>query len=254
VTGGDPDCGKIGGLLGDSRAGKTCVLQSYARTVPAYVGEGGVKAPVVYVGATYDWDEGGLSRAICSAISVAPGRGSTGAMQELAIRRLRAAETSLLIIDDAHVIFQATHRKRRLWLGAIKAIADGKFCNVLLSGLPLIEAPMRNEMQLAGRGAFHSPAIRSFEASTKDEFQKYQRFLHGIDERLPFASPSGLATKFGAELMRYSEGSVGWTMNLVESAAYHAMNADAGCIGLDHMKRAGATRANTKGYVAFGGA
>lgn len=253
VVDGMPDRGKIGGLLGDPRAGKTCVLQSYARTVPAFAGLDGVKVPVVFVPASFDWDEAGLSRSICEAIGMTPPKGSTGALQNLALRRLKLAETTLLIIDDAHVIFQATNRRRKMWLGAVKAIADAKFCNVLLSGLPFIEDPMRQELQLAGRGAFHSPSIKSF-AQTRDEFQQYQRFLHGIDERLPFINPSDLATKYVAELMRYSEGSVGWTMNLVEAAAYHALNADAGSIGIDHFKRAAATRANSKGYIAFAGA
>lgn len=107
--------------------------------------------------------------------------------------------------------------------------------------------------QLLGRGAFPHWTIPSFTKESPTELHAYQEFLEGVDGRLPFLNSSNLHKQFVKELMRYSEGSVGWTMNLVEYAAYNAINADAGSIGLDHFKRAAATRPNAAGYVAFAG-
>lgn len=255
VIGGHADTGKIGGLLGDSRAGKSWVLRSYAEAVPEYAGVNGVQKPVLRVEVVDDWDEAAFGRAICELLGPTPPSGSTKAMHALALRRLKLAGVELLIVDDAHFIFQATNKKQKQWLALIKSIADGRFCNVLLAGLPFILDTMldKRKRQHMGRGGFPNWTIPTFTKGSPSELHAYQQFLEGVDERLPFASPSHLETKFVKELMRYSDGSVGWTMNLVEAAAYNAINDDAGCIGLDHFKRAAANRPSPKGHVAFAG-
>ncbi|MBX9455548.1 MAG: ATP-binding protein [Rhizobium sp.] len=238
------DIGVVGGVMGESRAGKSKILESYSRRFPSVVEDDIVTYPVVYIEARADWDSLEFARQIFRATGkqYVP-RAGVAAMNTAVTLRLRDHRTTLLIVDDSHFIFDSK-RTRKTNVSLIKEIVDAQFCNVLLAGLPSIETAVEHEAQLRGRGGFPRFDVKAFNTKTKAGRDNYRLFLHGIDQRLPFAESSDLASKaFSDELRRMSNGSVGLTMNVVRAAALMALNAGTRRVLGTHLRAAAEQRA-----------
>lgn len=74
---------------------------------------------------------------------------------------------------------------------------------------------------------------------TKTEFEQFCMLLDGIDNRLPFAAKSGLANdRIAKDIHRHSDGLIGRVMELVQAAAFDAINDGTDSILIEHLQSA----------------
>lgn len=240
VDDGTHGTGWIGGVIGESRAGKSFIMQSYAADWMPVEGPNGYDFPVAYLEARAEWDMLEFGRQIYHATgATAIPRMSTAALNTKSAHRLRQFKVQLVIIDDAHFLFAASDRKRTAFVSLIQHIADQRSCNVLLAGLPSVEVAMKGNPQLLNRGGFPHHSVLEFDSRTPDEREKFRIFLHGVDQRLPFSKPSDLAQKsYIADFLAVSGGSIGKVMNIIVSAGHMAINEGQSCILPKHLRKA----------------
>jgi hypothetical protein len=260
VDGGVSGPGWVGGMLGESRAGKSTVLQAYAQTFPAVLGEHGWTVPVLYIEARDDWDLLEFGRQIYfeTAASSIP-RLSTASVNTQAARRIALFGIELLIIDDAHRLF-AKVRKTPTYVSLLTAIANARKCNILLAGLPSIRDSVESIPHLKNRGGFPHDTAYDFDAKVPDDREQFRVFLEGVDRRLPFLRKSGLSRKaYVADFLLVSDGKIGNAMNIVIDAAFMAINQKRNCImashlraaALDRMKEGSRAISSGKHYIPF---
>jgi hypothetical protein len=240
VTGGRHGTGKIGGLLGPSRVGKSAICKFYRSHHPARIEEEGEVYPVVYFQASDDMTPRTMAERICEATGARSlAQMKTPALIDTCINRLVRARAELLIIDDAQFMFMARRVDQvRNFKSFIKLASDRNAFNVLLVGEPIIKDVISAVDYLVGRGGFPNEPLFPLGDSTK-EFEQFALMLEGIDNRLPFLTKSGLSeAKIAADIHRFSGGLVGRVMNLIQAAAFEAINDGTAKIMVEHLRSA----------------
>jgi hypothetical protein len=237
--------GMIGGVLGESRSGKSFICQHYATKYPVRVVDEGEIYPLLYLEARGDWTPYHMAE----QIFMATGAKSVPSMKTPALitacyRRLLKARTELIIVDDAQfLLLEPKGRALSIFKSLIKGIADLNSCNVLLSGLPSLQAFVESDAQLCGRGDFPHWSVKPLDWSLLAERHQFLLLLDGIDTRLPFRKPSGLATaNHAADFYHATGGMIGRVMNIIKDAAYRAINSESACIMVDHLQIAAQAR------------
>ena len=244
VSGGRHAAGWIGGLLGESRTGKSFLAQYYASQHPPVLEDTGYRIPVAYVEAREDWDRIEFAPQIfhATAASTVP-RMTLSSMNSTVTRRLSDLRVQLLIIDDAHFMFQRSRNKAASHAALIQHIANQKTCNILLVGLPSVQSAVEDNVQLLNRGQFPHFALRDFDYGKPGGRGRLKLFLSDVDDRLPFARRSGLhAEEYLEDFIMIAGGSVGKAMNVIVPAAYMAINHGSACITREHLRIAAEDR------------
>lgn len=240
VTGGQHGTGKIGGLLGPSRVGKTAICKFYRSHHPARVENDGEVYPVVYFQASDDMNPRTMAERICEATGARSlAQMKVSALIDTCIHRLVRAKTELLIIDDAQFMFMGRRTDQvRNFKSFIKLASDANAFNVLLVGEPVIGDVISAVDYLSGRGGFpHNDLTPLGDSAT--EFEQFCLLLEGIDNRLPFLMKSNISdAKTAADIHRFSGGLIGRVMNLVHYAAFEAINAGTSKIMIEHLRSA----------------
>ncbi|MFS2150429.1 AAA family ATPase [Rhizobium sp. Rhizsp42] len=240
VTGGRHGTGKIGGLLGPSRVGKSAICKFYRSHHPARIEEDGEAYPVVYFQASDDMTPRTMAERICEATGARSlAQMKTPALIDTCINRLVRAKTELLIIDDAQFMFMGRRVDQvRNFKSFIKLASDRNAFNTLLVGEPIIKDVVTAVDYLVGRGGFPNEALVPL-GDTTDEFEQFTLMLEGIDNRLPFLMKSNLSdAKIAADIHRFSGGLIGRVMNLVQASAFEAINAGTSKIMIEHLRSA----------------
>ena len=196
---------------------------------------------MVYLEARDDWTPHHFAEQLFMASGgKAVPKMKTPAMISSCQRRIVNAQTELVIIDDAHFLLLERHgRSLSLFKSFIKAILDLRTCNVLLAGLPQLHGFVASNEQLFFRGGFPKCDVVPLNWALKEEQDQFRLLLNGIDERLPFARKAGLAnTDWAVDFHRLSEGMIGRIMNVVQAAAFEAINDGSACILVEHLREA----------------
>lgn len=254
VIDGTPGRGWCAGVLGESRSGKTYVLERYLEHNPPVVADDGESYPVLYLEARDDWSPHHFAEQVYMATGAKSIPSLKTAMLTTAcMRRIVAARCELVIIDDAHfLLLERRGRPLNLFKSYIKAILDLKTCNVLLAGLPELHDFVWINSQLEGRGGFPKHHVLPLDWKLKEQRDQFRLLLHGIDERLPFRRLSGLSTPdAAADFHRFSSGVIGRVMNVVQAAAFAAINDGAACISDLHLKLATDQRRRPKDSYGY---
>ncbi|MGO7130374.1 TniB family NTP-binding protein [Rhizobium leguminosarum] len=226
VEGGRHAAGWIGGLLGDSRTGKSFLAQYYASQNPPVFGERGWRIPVAYLEARGDWDRIEFARQIfaATAASTIP-RMTIASMNSTVTRRLAEMETELLVIDDAHFLFEVSRTKSGSHASLLQHIANQKVCNILLVGLRSIQNAVEENTQLFNRGQFPSFTMKEFDHGKPNGRARLKIFLADVDARLPFPSLSNLhKEEYLHDFITVGGGSVGKIMNVIIPSSYMGIN------------------------------
>ena len=106
VVGGTHGRGKIGGLLGPSRVGKSSICKYFLSRHPSTEDADGEVHPVVYIQASDDMVPKSMSERICRSMGAQSlAQMKIPALIDNTIDRLVWARTELLIIDDAQFMF-----------------------------------------------------------------------------------------------------------------------------------------------------
>lgn len=239
------DVGQVGGLLGESRVGKSSVCAFYRSLWPKRVTEDGERFPVIYVPMSSDMKVDSLAQEIYLATGAGsvPGGMKTAAVIRNCIRRLVTFETELLIIDDAQYLFyNRTKTDLNNFLSFLKLVADAKTANVLLVGEEKVEKAVMSYNYLYGRGAFPHKNLRPMGDSTT-EFELFRMLMNKVDARLPFRELSDLQNPaIAGDLYRYSNGMIGLVMAIVGQAAKRAISSGTSRIMLEHLYEEAALR------------
>lgn len=257
VDGGTHGCGAIGGVLGESRSGKSYICQYYKAGFPVHVAEEGERYPVIYLEARADWTPHHTAEQIfmkTGAKSVPSMK--TAALITAACRRLLKAGTELVIFDDAHfLLLESKGWALSCFRSLVKGIADLRSCNVLLAGLPGLQAFIEAESQLCGRGDFPHWHVQPLRWDIDTEREQFTLLLHGIARRLPFQQLSDFADpEVVADFYHTSGGVIGRVMNIICDAALRAINDQAGCVMAHHLTAAATLRLRTGDtYIPFQG-
>ncbi|WFS02369.1 ATP-binding protein [Rhizobium tumorigenes] len=257
VAGGVHDVGNIGGLLGETRAGKSDICQYYASQFPTVVTDDGDQYPVIYFEATSETTSSSFAETLylrTGARSV-PGKMKVPALITNSIARIARLGVQLVIIDDAqYMFFERTQKEIKNFVSLIKQLADAKAFNILLSGEDRLETLFEHNGVLDGRGGFPAYPLKPLSDSHND-FEKFELLLHSVDLRLPFPKLSGLGkASLAKEFYRYSDGVIGRVMNLVRPAANRALDAGSSNILIEHLYEEAAVRTKRgSGHVYFKG-
>ncbi|MGO7117562.1 TniB family NTP-binding protein [Rhizobium leguminosarum] len=254
VAGGKHAAGSIGGVIGSSRAGKSFLVQYYATKHPPVFGERGWRVPVAYLEAREDWDRIEFARQIFTATgaSTIP-RMTVASMNTTATRRLGEMETELLIIDDAHFLFQVSRTKAASNAALLQHIANQRRCNILLAGLQDVQAAVEANEQLYNRGLFPSFPMTEFDYTKPAGRGRLKIFLADVDARLPFASSSNLhKDEYLHDFITIGGGSIGKIMNVIVPSGYMGINRGSPFITREFLRIASEDRLPSgKTFVPF---
>jgi hypothetical protein len=237
VEGGTPSVGRIGGLLGESRVGKTVICNYFVSENPPSYDDEGESYPVVYVQASDEMKLPSLADRICIATGARSLTVKHKLVVDATLLRLAAAKTQLLIIDDAHFMYDGRNQTdRRNFISFVKMVADQKLASILLVGEDSILDTIDATPTLSGRG-FVYESLRAF--SKDDEKKNFRNLLLAVEDRLPFAKHSNFIEKSIADdLHRFSGGLIGRLVNLIRQASYFAIDDGSAYIMREHLRDA----------------
>lgn len=240
VTDGRHGTGKIGGLLGPSRVGKSAICKFYRSHHPARLDDDGEVYPVVYFQASDDMNPRTMTERICEVTGARSlAQMKVSALIDTCINRLVRSRTELLIIDDAQFMFMGRRSDQvRNFKSFIKLASDRNAFNVLLVGEPVIGDVVSAVDYLVGRGGFPHARLAPL-SDTATEFEQFTLMLEGIDNRLPFLMKSNLSdARIAADIHRFSGGLIGRVMNLIQAAGFEAINDSTSKIMIEHLRSA----------------
>lgn len=241
-VGGTHGKGKIGGLLGASRAGKTTICKYYVGGIEAPpADEHGEYHPVIFITATDQTTPSSLADIIAARTGMRsiPAKVKTQARINMVLERLRQVQTELIILDDAQFLFVGRTRSCVTGIQSLlKQLADMIALNILLVGDEVIHEFIDNVDYLRNRGGFKREFLESLSDSGR-EFEDFRLLLSKIDARLPFKERSILhqSSALAADIHAFTGGSIGRVTELIREAAALAMNDGTACIMLDHFAR-----------------
>ncbi|WP_375274568.1 AAA family ATPase [Methylorubrum thiocyanatum] len=238
VDGGTHDTGNLGALLGESRAGKSFMLQDYAASFPMEKVAGAITRPVVYIEIKNDMTPYDVASYLHFGLGYRSiPKVKTQVLMDMAIEAMPDHRVELVIFDDVDNCLtspRASYVKQTL--GFIKGILDSGTCNVLCSGRVGLYGILNGIPQIAGRGGLPHATIMPYRWRIPSEREKVRLLLNGIDNRLPFRAKSDLGSiERAAHFYDLSGGLIGLMMNIIKSAAYQAINDGSDRIENDHL-------------------
>lgn len=240
--GGTPGKGTVGGLLGESRTGKTTICKYYAagvQTPPA--DENGEYYPIIHITVTIQSTASTLTDMIAAKTGMRsiPAKIKTEARTNMVKNRLRQVRTELIILDDAQFMFVGRNRLCVTGFhGLLKQLADMMCLNVLLVGEQVIHENVDHVDYVRNRGGFKRETLVALSDSGR-QFEDFRLLLSKIDARLPFKERSILhhSSALAADIHAFTDGSIGRVTELIREAAAVAMNDKAACIRLEHFAK-----------------
>lgn len=231
--------GSIGGVIGEFRSGKSFLVKNYIQRFVPIEDKGGMSYPVLYVNARKEWDGKELARQVMRKTNRPPrSTGSISDINTLALERMNMLAVKLFVIDDAHALLMRAATATSFF-SFIQAAVESRTCNILLVGPDVVKKAIDERPELKGRGNFPHAVVKSFKPVTKGGENTYRLFLEAVDDRLPFPERSMLWTSpFFEDLVKFSRGSIAETVELIQAAAYLALDDDADRIEYHHFTTA----------------
>jgi hypothetical protein len=245
VVGGTYDTGKIVGILGESRAGKSWAIKSYVQSLGEIQSETARVPRAVYVDMLGKTSSNDLASDLFRAIHLPrPRAGSIRMHLDRVVDEIRDHGIELVIIDDAQeLLVSRSHKSIDEASGFILSAAESNACNVVLVGTEDISKAVLANAHMYRRGSFPRSIIQPYRWQIASERKSFSFLLTAIDDRLPFRRPSELADpSLAAHFYKVSGGLIGIIMNYVRDAAFMAMNENADQVTIEHLRRAAAMR------------
>lgn len=241
VEGGLHDRGRVCGILGPSRVGKSWAVKAYCASLGHVERTEAIMPRAVYLDCKKGWSALVFAQAMADAAQVPRrGRASAAAILELVSHDVGAHGVELVVVDDAQWLF-ANHAAADVVKGFVIGLAERRTCNVVLVGTEPISLVVRAESSLYGRGLFPTARLEPSGWLDNGVPGEFHQALGMIDAMLPFRDRSGLAKPWtAAHLYHLASGKLGLAMEVIRPAAQIALREDAACITVDHLKEAAA--------------
>lgn len=243
VEGGVVQCGYAGGFIGDSQSGKTSIVRAFRRIEahqPYVLDDGMTQYPVAFVQGVEQMNRGDLVSGIFDATE-APStpRMTRDTVKKLAAWRVQMSGVKLIILDDAHFVFEGRRDIKAGVIGILKDLLDKRLCNILLVGMTSIDSGLLDFVQLYRRGHFPAQRIDDFDETKTLHKVEYLGFLNGVSIRLPFLRDSNLQNpEYFPHFLEQTKGLKGATMDIIVDAGNRALDERATHVSGRHLYEA----------------
>lgn len=207
-------------LVGESGAGKTSALMTFARQYPTQATEEGLRRPVVYVRVPAS----PTVRAFAESILIALGagsqmRGSAAEKTNQIVKLLINCRVQLLMFDELHHFCDSGRKTFEEVTEWLKILIDTAGIPTVLAGLPESEVILRSNQQLRRRFAARVP-LSAIGWQAKVDQHLFRDVLHAFDTQINSERPLwGLAEWDRVRRMHYAtNGLLGYVTKIVISA------------------------------------
>lgn len=208
-------------LYGDTGMGKTKIIRKFLRShLPCFDGKTGVTVmPVVAMQMPAEPVERDLYGELLSALQApAAIEATTHRLKETCRSLLKSVGVRMLIIDEAHAMLAGTFRQQRIFLNAIRFLANDLRAPLVCASTDLARQALLTDPQLAER----------FEALYLDRWKNDRHLaelLISLAGVLPLRRPSALHTAdVRRRALELTDGVTVRLFRLVESLAIEAIH------------------------------
>lgn len=207
-------------IIGPSRAGKTCVIKDFIKTVPAVRHEDGMRIPVVYARVPPK----GTTTALMENILRALGdpywyRGSESNKLARVIMQLEQCECRMLVLDEfQHLCDKGQNKTLKQTTDNLKALVEPNKWALVASGLSESRRVVDFDSQLEGR--FDAEVeIPRFDWMSHDSNEKFRGVISAFQGALhPFDFPSFDSEEMALRLYLATGGLMGLLVKLLHRA------------------------------------
>ena len=232
---GEPQCMVLEGLTG---AGKSTLVQAYAKAMPRYEVETGSKIPILYVETPSPVTVKGMASRILEELGDPTAyKGVSWAMDSRIIKYIKACEVQLVILDDFHhLIDRETNKileKVSDWLKVIIKETGIPYLVVGIEGS--VEPILRANSQLSRLFAFRE-VLRPFTWDPSDEetLKTFDHFIRYAEKSIGCVFTDEIDRReLLARLYYVTDGVVGNIMNLMRFAALLARKKEKKILSLE---------------------
>lgn len=217
-------------LYGDTGMGKTKIVRKFLRDHPASFDQrtGVTTMPVVAMQMPAEPVERDIySELLASLGAPGPTDGTTHRLKEVCRRLLRSMGVRMLIIDEIHAMLAGSFRQQRVFLNAIRFLANDLRIPLVCVGTDLARQALLTDPQLAERfEAFHLQRWKSD--------ARLGQLLASMAGILPLRRPSILATTATCKrVLNLTDGVTVRIFRLMETLAVEAIFTGEECITKD---------------------
>lgn len=207
-------------IYGDTGMGKTKIVRKFERNhPPKFCQVTGIdKRPVVVAQVPSEPIERDLYRELLAAMGAPAMAGGTLAREKDVCRSLlRTVEAKMIILDEVNGMLAGTFRQQRIFLNAIRFLANDLRIPLVCAGTDLARQALLTDAQLAER----------FEAFYLKPWQNDAAFaglLKSFERILPLHEPSDLmSAEARARIHKLTSGVTARIFRLIETAAEEAI-------------------------------
>ncbi len=244
VPGGSHDTGRICGILGASRTGKSYALAHYTGGLGNVQSKNAIVGRALVISCGKRWTSLMFATATKEAAKLPMPRKSNAAnmLADFTLEVVRHG-VELVVIDDVQFMFAQANKTSEDVSGFIIRLAEQHSCNVILSGTEPIDIVVRADEHMYGRGAWPVHRLDAYGWRTEKTLGEFCTTLDVVDDMLPFRRRAELVDPFvSAHLYHVSGGKIGLALEYVRSAAYKAIAEKSDTVTVEHLRAAAAVR------------
>lgn len=214
-------------LYGDTGMGKTKIVRKFLRDHPASFdrGTGVTTMPVVAMQMPAEPVERDIYGELLAALGApGPTDGATHRLKEVCRRLLRSMNVRMLIIDEIHAMLAGSFRQQRVFLNAIRFLANDLRIPLVCVGTDLARQALLTDPQLAER-------FEAFHLQRWNNDARLAQLLASLATILPLRRPSTLAKPvICRRVLELTDGVTVRVFRLIETLAVEAIRSGDECI------------------------
>ncbi len=220
-------------LYGDTGMAKTKIIRKFLRDHPACFdqGTGVTTMPVVAMQMPAEPVERDIYSELLAALGApGPTDGTTHRQKEVCRRLLRSMGARMLIIDEIHAMLAGSFRQQRIFLNAIRFLANDLRIPLVCAGTDLARQALLTDPQLAER-------FEAFQLQRWKNDALLAQLLASLATILPLRRPSILATTaIRKRVLDLTAGVTVRIFRLIETVAVAAIHSGEECITVDSFQ------------------
>lgn len=216
-------------LYGDTGMGKTKIVRKFLRDHPASFDQrtGVTTMPVVAMQMPAEPVERDIYSELLGALGApGPTDGTMQRQREVCRRLLRSMGARMLIIDEIHAMLAGSFRQQRIFLNAIRFLANDLRVPLVCVGTDLARQALPTDAQLAER--FEALHLQRWKSDAR-----LAQLLTSLASILPLRRPSSLATTVICKrVLDLTDGVTVRIFRLIETLAVEAIRSGEECISV----------------------
>jgi type II secretory pathway predicted ATPase ExeA len=226
----------ITGLTG---CGKTTVAKEFTKANPPVDGQKNQRRPVVYFKLPANPSPKSLAVAALSAFGQAYTRGTTAELEKRLVTLLQAAETHVVIVDEAHTLVERGNEKdQRMVADTIKNVMEDSGVSFTLMGLPVLKELLVSNEQLRRRFS-RQVTLERLPLLSRNDLNVFTKLLRSILKAAECPYSPNLLKPGSVERIHYAtNGRPSYVAKLFVYAIAEARKAGSRTIGKAHVERA----------------